>query len=96
MEFDIVDVGGDKEAVIHKASASDVRAVADYCAARRSVGDVGSSEMKVAASVPAFVILDWCNKKGIDFATFFRDPKLADQFLGDPENRAFRIWEGRV
>lgn len=96
MKGDIVEVDG-KDILIHEERADYVKAVADYCANLRAIGATGSKDMKTAASVPGWVILQWCNLRGVTWADFFADgSKLPDKFLEDPDNRAFRIWEGRI
>ena len=43
-----------------------------------------------------FTIQAWCDRHGVTFAQFMRDPKLADRFINDPDNAAFRIHTGRI
>lgn len=96
MKFDIHTVGDDALAGVHEITTAELQAFKDRAAALRNGGHTVSKEFKLAASVPAFVVYDWCNKRGISHEEFMRNPKLADAFLNDPDNKAFRIWEGRV
>lgn len=96
MGFDIVNVDGDKVTAITTADRRDVQTVADHCAALRSIGLTGTKDDKLAASVPGWVINDWCVKRGIAWAEFFRDRKVQERFLDDPDNAAFRVWQGKV
>lgn len=94
--FWIDSVDGDKVTTVTAASADDIQAVADHCAALRSAGIVGTPDEKLAASVPGWVINDWCIQKGIAFSEFMRNRSVQDRFLDDPDNRAFRVWQGRI
>lgn len=86
---------GDSATIIHTASLDDIKAVADNCAALRSIGH-GNGEDKLAMSAPGFVIMEWCNRRGIEWSDFMRSDELAERFINDPDNKNFRIWEGRV
>lgn len=78
------------------ADKRDVDAVAEHCAALRSVGAGNGKDEKLAMSAPGWVVNDWCVKKGISFAEFMRSQKLQTRFVEDPDNAAFRIWTGRL
>lgn len=78
------------------ADKRDVDAVAEHCAALRSVGAGNGKDDKLAMSAPGWVVNDWCVKKGISFAEFMRDQRLQTRFVEDPDNSAFRIWTGRL
>lgn len=78
------------------ADKRDVQALADYCAGQRAVGAGNGKDEKLAMSVDGWVINDWCVKRGVTFAEFMRDRKLQTRFVEDPDNAAFRIWEGRL
>jgi hypothetical protein len=47
-------------------------------------------------SADAFTIQQWCDRKGITWAEFFRDKKHAEHFVNDPDNAAFRVHTGRI
>lgn len=96
MKSDFIDLGNGKEVIIHEVSAEAVNAVKEHCTALRSAGVQGSSEMRYAATVPGWVILDWCNRRGVEWARFMRDEALQKSFLDDPDNSAFRIWQGKI
>ena len=74
----------------------DVQPILEFAHAQRVAGDVGSGEMRHAASLPMVVVEAFCNDQKITFEEFMRDPKYVNQMLNAPELRAFRIWEGRV
>lgn len=84
------------EVVIHTVDARQVKAVMDNAAALRSVGHGNGSDMKLCMSVDGFVIQAWCDKHGVSWTDFMNDPDMTKRFVEDPDNAAFRIWEGRV
>lgn len=96
MRTEIIDLGDGRQATVHAVDASEVQAIRDNCAALRGVGHVGSKDMKLAASVSGWIILDWCNKKGVSWGRFMRESDLRVLFLDDPDNADFRIWEGKI
>lgn len=57
---------------------------------------VGTKDMRPLATIPGFVIQQYCNEKGVSFAEFMRNPVHATRMLNDPDLRAFRIHPGRV
>jgi hypothetical protein len=74
-----------------------VKRTMDYCKELHNSGmhtTLGGD--KLVASVDPAVIHLWCNQKNITMAQFMADPKLAKQFLEDPENSNFRIWKGAL
>lgn len=96
MKSDIRIVDGEHLAFVEEISAAELQAHKDRAEALRNGRHIGQDDMRLAATVPGFVIADWCNKRGIGFDEFMRNPKLAESFLNDPDNKAFRVWEGRV
>lgn len=74
----------------------DVEPILKFAHAQRVAGDVGSSEMRHAASLPMVVVEAFCNDNKITFQEFMSNPKYVERMLNAPELRAFRIWEGRV
>lgn len=86
----------DKMIVATTVDKRDLQALADYCAAQRSMGGGNGKDDKLAMSVDGWVINDWCVKRGITFAEFMRDRKIQTRFIEDPDNAAFRIWQGKL
>ena len=74
----------------------DVEPIMQFAHAQRVAGDVGSSEMRHAASLPMVVVEAYCNDRGLTFAEFMADPTHIKTMLNDPALGAFRIWEGRA
>jgi hypothetical protein len=96
MKFSLEHVDREHLAGIHEARMDDLKAVADHCAGLRGIGATGTSDMKLAARIPAFIVQKYINDNGITFAEFMRDTKHADRMLADPALAHFRVWEGRV
>lgn len=88
----------DADKLIFAATADrrDIQAVADHCAAQRSAGVGSGRDDKLVMTVDGWVINDWCVKRGITFAEFMRDERLQTRFCEDPDNAAFRIWQGKL
>lgn len=74
----------------------DVEPLIDYAKGARDSGDVGSSEMRHAASIPMVLVEAYCNDKGISFPEFMANPEHIRSMCNDPGLRDFRIWNGRV
>lgn len=96
MDFQLETVDKSHVVSIHSVDAADLNLVKDHCAALRSVGATGSSDMKLAAKVPGFFIQKYLNDHNVTFREFMRDPKHADRLLADPALAAFRVWQGRI
>jgi hypothetical protein len=95
--FDIVHADAHTVTTVNATDKADVDLVAAHCAALRSAGAVQNKDGdKLAASVPGWVINDWCTRKGITFRQFMQDRVIQDRFLMDPDNAAFRVWQGRI
>lgn len=74
----------------------DVEPILKFAHNQRVSGDVGSSEMRHAASLPMVLVEAFCNDEKITFQEFMGNPKYVERMVNDPALRAFRIWEGRV
>lgn len=68
----------------------------EHAAALRSVGEVGSSEMRHAARIPNAIIEKYLADKGIDLHEFHVNPEHTYNLLRDPALAGFRIWGGKV
>lgn len=76
--------------------SQDVEPLLEHTKALRSVGDVGSSEMRHAAKIPMSLIENYMAEKGIDLHEFHVNPQHILNMLRDPALAGFRIWQGRV
>lgn len=74
----------------------DVEPILDFAHDLRAAGQVGSGEMRHAASIPMVLVEAYCNDRGISFQEFMNNPVHGKSMLNDPALRAFRVWEGRV
>lgn len=92
----IHEVDDKHERYVHVADKADVDAVAKHCADMRAIGAGNGKVDKLAMTADAFTIQAWCDRKGVTWAQFFNTPELAKRFIEDPDNRAFRVWEGRL
>lgn len=81
--------------VIHEIK-QDVEPLLEMCSNLRSVGAVGSSEMRLAARFPDVAVRGYCNQKGITLEEFNADRKHIRAMLNDPDLSKFRVWQGRV
>ena len=84
MDFKLEHYDRDHLVSVHSADHADLRAVADHCANLRAIGDTGSKDMKLAASVPGIFIQKYLNDNNVTFAEFMREPQHADRLLADP------------
>ena len=93
----IEDIDQHHEAHIHAVDKADVDLIAAHCGAWRSVGATKTTDGDWhAMTCDGFTIMQWCNNKGITWREFFRDQKIQNQFLNDPDNAAFRVHTGRI
>lgn len=74
----------------------DCTPIAEHTTRLRNEGKVGTSEMRLAASLPMVLIERYCNDRGITFDQWMKDPAHAKAMLHDPALSAFRVWEGRA
>jgi hypothetical protein len=56
----------------------------------------GSSDMKLAASLPMVLVERYCNDNGITFHEFCQGQDHIRRMLNDPSLKAFRVWPGKV
>jgi hypothetical protein len=77
-------------------TTQDCDPILDHVAHLRREGLTGSSDMRLAASVPYAVVEKYCNDSGITFREFSGSETHKIAFLNNPDYRALRVWEGRV
>jgi hypothetical protein len=75
----------------------DCTPILDLCKEQQATGNVGSSEMKLAARIPNVVIENYCNVNGVSFQEVMapKSPHIK-RMLNDPDLAGFRVWRGRV
>lgn len=56
------------------------------------------STNKLAARVPLVVLEQWAKERGISYRMLMsrEGDAILKQYLNDPENRSFRIWQGHL
>lgn len=74
----------------------DVEPILDSCAHLRSVGEVGSKEMKHAIRLPMVLVEKYINDHAITPHEFEVNPDHLRRMINSPEFSAFRIWPGKV
>lgn len=74
----------------------DVEPILEHAKALRSVGEVGSNEMRHAARIPYVVIEQYLATHGIDLHEFHTNPVHVRRMLNDSALAGFRIWQGKV
>ena len=74
----------------------DCTPIAERAKAMHNSGYTGSSEMKLAASIPMVMIEKYCNDRGITYADFSKGKEHMRYMLNDPALAHFRVWKGKV
>jgi hypothetical protein len=74
----------------------DCTPIAERCQAMHREGMHGSSEVKLAASIPNILIEKYCQDNGISFREWMVDETHMRRMLSDPALSAFRIWPGKL
>lgn len=72
------------------ATEQDVTGILEYVKAKKEDTQAMRSEMRPVAEVP-MAIVERAMQEG-----WYNDPAAWKRWLNDPDNKAFRIWEGRV
>jgi hypothetical protein len=70
--------------------------IAERAKALHNEGLHGSSEMKLAASLPMVLVERYCNDNGITFREFLNGQEHIKRMCNDPSLSHFRIWPGRL
>lgn len=81
---------------MHVKRTQDCEPVLDLTSSLRSIGSVGSSEMRHCAKFPAVLVEKYCNINGITFQEWMSNSVHVERMLADPDLKSFRIWGGRV
>jgi hypothetical protein len=74
----------------------DVQPILQSVKDKVEVGDVGSKDMKHAATIPMVVIEAYMNRVGLTFQEFLRDKEHIKSMLNDKSLDGFRVWKGAV
>ena len=76
--------------------SQDCTPIAEYAKQRQRDGDFGSSEMRLAASIPYVMVEKYINDHGILFSEFMSNQEHIKRVCNDPAMAHFRIWPGRI
>lgn len=74
----------------------DVEPHMNHAAYLRSMGEVGTKEMRHAAVLPNVLVEKYLNDHGISMHEFTVNPEHLKRMLNSPELAAFRVWQGKV
>ena len=74
----------------------DVEPILELAKARQIEGYHGSSDMKLAASIPFVIFEKYLNDNDITMHEFGQSPEHKKRLLNDPSLAYFRIWPGRI
>lgn len=96
MDYRVEQVDAQHEVHLHSVDRRDLDIIKEHCAASRSAGLGNGKDDKLAMTCDGFTIWTWCVNKGVSWKEFWRDQKVQTRFLNDPDNAAFRVWQGRL
>ena len=85
-----------EDGALHTGTIQDCTPFADYAKARHNEGLHGSSDMRLAASVPFVLVEKYLNDNGITLHEFSASQDHKKRLLNDPAIAHFRIWKGPV
>ena len=77
-------------------TVQDCTAIAEAAKAAHNAGNFGSSEMRLAASIPAVFVEKYLNDNHITLQELGRNQDHQKRLLNDPALDHFRVWKGRV
>ena len=86
----------DHDGNLHTGTEQDATPYLERAKAMSNEGMFGSSDLRLAASVPFAVVEKYCNDKGITFREFSQNEFHKVAFLNNPDYSSLRIWKGRV
>lgn len=85
-----------EDGALHTGTTQDCTPYVERAHAMRVAGQIGSADMRLAASVPIVLVEAYCNRNNITYAEFSKGAQHKSRFLNDPSMAHFRIWQGRV
>lgn len=74
----------------------DCEPIMERTKALHNEGHHGSSEMRLAASLPMVLVERYCNDNGITFRQFLNEQDHIKRMLNNPALSHFRVWPGKV
>lgn len=101
MDF-LADIDGVKPYIAHEdgkliqGTLQDCTPILEAAQEQHLAGQHGTSDMKLAAKLPAAIVETYCNVNGIDLGEFMRNPVHVKRMCNDPDLKGFRVWPGRI
>lgn len=93
--IDVLD--DDNIALVYGTTTEALRQHEDACKAILHSGyNATRGDMGKVASVPDFVVMDWCIKRGITWNDFISKREWDEEFLNSDHAKPYRVWAGRV
>lgn len=77
-------------------NVQDCTPIAEYAKSRQREGLHGSSEMRLAGSIPLVMVEKYCNDNGITYPEWSGNKEHIRRMLQDPALAHFRIWPGKL
>lgn len=81
---------------MHTIRTQDCTPIAERAYAMHKEGMHGSSEMRLAATIPNVIIEKYMNEHGVSYAEVIGNEVHMRRICNDPDNKMFRIWPGRI
>lgn len=81
---------------MHTIRTQDCTPIAERARAMQNEGIHGTSEMRLAATIPNVIIEKYMNETGASYAEVIGDPVHMRRIVNDPANAMFRVWPGRI
>jgi hypothetical protein len=85
-----------EDGTLHTGTTQDCTPYLERAQAMHKAGHFGSSDMRLAASVPVVLVEKYCNDNNISLQELARDQAHQKRFLNDPALAHFRIWKGAI
>lgn len=93
--IDVLD--DDNIAFVYSTTTDALGIAADHAADIRNSGYRATrGDMGQVASIPDYVVMNWCIERGVPWAEFMRTDAWNDEFLNSDHAKPFRTWAGRV
>ena len=102
MRSDILNPGGVvttvavQDGALVTGTTQDCTPIAEWAKRQHNAGFHGSSEMRLAARIPAVMVEKYLNDNAITLHEFTGSQDHQRRLLSDPALAHFRIWPGRV
>lgn len=96
MQETIIHRHNDGNGTLTFETVQDCTAIAERAKSMHNSGNHGSSEMKLAATIPNVFVDDYCNRNNITFHEFLKNEEHIKRLLNDPAIDHFRIWKGKI